>query len=51
MVKNLFANAGDTREARSIPGSGDPLEEGIATYSSIRAWRAHGQRSLVGYSL
>ena len=51
VVKNLFANAGDTREANSIPGSGDPLEEGIATYSSIRAWRAHGQRSLVGYSL
>ena len=29
----------------------DPLEEGMATYSSILAWRIfHGQRSLVGYS-
>ena len=29
----------------------DPLEEGIATYSSILAWRIpQGQRSLVGYS-
>ena len=33
-----------------IPGSGNPLEEGIATHSSILAWRAHGQRSQVGYS-
>ena len=24
---------------RSIPGSGDPLEEGMATHSSILAWR------------
>ena len=29
----------------------DPLEEGMATHSSILAWRIHGQRSLVGYSL
>ena len=30
----------------------DPLEEGMATYSSILAWRIfHGQRSLMGYSL
>ena len=29
----------------------DPLEEGMATYSSILAWReSHGQRSLAGYS-
>ena len=28
----------------------DPLEEGMATHSSILAWRIHGQRSLVGYS-
>ena len=26
----------------------DPLEEGMATHSSILAWRTHGQRSLVG---
>jgi len=36
-----------------VPSLGweDPLEEGIATYSSILAWRIpHGQRSLVSYS-
>ena len=29
----------------------DPLGKGMATHSSILAWRSHGQRSLVGYSL
>ena len=28
----------------------DPLEKERATHSSILAWRAHGQRSLEGYS-
>ena len=28
----------------------DPLEKGMATHSSILAWRIRGQRSLVGYS-
>ena len=28
-----------------------PQEKGIATHSSILAWRIHGQRSLVGYNL
>ena len=28
----------------------DPLENEIATHSSILAWKSHGQRSLVGYS-
>ena len=27
-----------------------PLEKGMATHSSIPAWRPHGQRSLEGYS-
>ena len=36
MVKNLPATAGD---AGSIPGSEDPLEKGMATHSSILAWR------------
>ena len=31
-------------------GQKDLLEEGIATHSSILAWKFHGQRSLVGYS-
>ena len=33
------------------PGWEDPLEKGMATHSSILAWRISGQRSLVGYSL
>ena len=28
----------------------DPLEKGMATPSSILAWRIHVQRSLAGYS-
>ena len=28
----------------------DPLEEGMATHSSILAWSIHVHRSLVGYS-
>ena len=39
MVKNSPANAGDIRDVASIPGSGDPLQEGMATHSSILAWR------------
>ena len=31
-------------------GQEDPLEKGMATHSSILAWRIHGQRRLVGYS-
>ena len=32
-------------------GQEDSLEKGMATHSSILAWRIHGQRSLEGYSL
>ena len=39
MVKNPPANAGDLRDMDSIPGSEDPLKEGMATHSSILAWR------------
>ena len=39
VVKNLPANAGDLRDAGSIPGLEDPLEEGMATHSSILACR------------
>ena len=42
-----YLNAGDQG---LIPGSEDPLEKGMATHSSILAWRFHGQRSLVGPS-
>ena len=39
MVKNLPANTGDIRDMGSIPGSGNPLEKGMAIHSSILAWR------------
>ena len=39
MVKNPSANAKDTRDMVLIPGSGRSLEEAMATYSSILAWR------------
>ena len=31
-------------------GQEDPLEEGMATHSSILARESHGQKSLVGFS-
>ena len=37
VVKNLPASAGDVRNVCWIPGSEDPLEEGMGTYSSILA--------------
>ena len=43
MVKNLPANAGDIRVVGSIPGSGRSLEKGVATPSSVPAWRTPGQ--------
>ena len=39
MLKNLCVNAEDKTDAGSIPGWEDPLEEGMATYSNILAWR------------
>ena len=39
MVKNPPANVGDTVDAGLIPGSEDPLEEGMAAHSSILTWR------------
>ena len=39
MVKHLPANAGDIRNVGSIPGSRRSPEEGMATHSSILAWR------------
>ena len=39
VVENLPVNAEDTGELGSIPGSGKPLEEGMAALSRILAWR------------
>ena len=57
VVKNPPANAGDIRDGVPSLGWVDPLEEGMATHSSILAWRILWteepgglQRSLVGYS-
>ena len=39
-VKNLPANTGDVkRQGFNALGQEDPLEEGMATHSSILAWR------------
>ena len=38
-VKNLPANAGDTRDVVRSLGGEEPLEEGMETHSSILAWR------------
>ena len=39
VVKNPPANVGDVRGAGSVSGWEDPLGEGMATHSSILAWR------------
>ena len=39
MVKNPPANAGDVRDANMIPGLRRFPGRGMATYSSIFAWR------------
>ena len=39
VVKNPPANAGHIRDMSSIPGLGRSLEEDMATYFSILAWR------------
>ena len=39
MIKNPPANAGDQETQVQSLGQEDPLEEGMATHSSILAWR------------
>ena len=39
VVKNLPADAGDVKDMGSVPGREDPLEESVATHSSLLAWR------------
>ena len=38
-INNPSVNAEDIRDAGSILGQEDPLEEGMATHSSSLAWR------------
>ena len=47
MVKNLLAM--QETQVQSLDQE-DPLEEGMATYCSILAWRFPIQRSLTSYS-
>ena len=39
VVKNPPSNAGDIRDVDLTLGREDPLEEGMATHTSILAWR------------
>ena len=39
VVQNPSADAGDIRDAGSVPGSEDPPEEEMATHSGTLAWR------------
>ena len=48
MVRNLHVNVGDVRDVSSVPGSEDGLEEGMATHSSILAWRLLWTEALGG---
>ena len=53
VVKNSPSNAGDIREAGSIPCLGSlfvPLEEEIATHSVFLLGKSHEQRTLAGCS-
>ena len=47
-VKNLPAYAGNVRDVGVIPGSGRSMEEGMATHSSILAWRIPMNRGAWG---
>ena len=46
VIKNSPANAGDAGDAGSVPGRSPGGANG--TYSSILAWKSHGQRILAG---
>ena len=39
MVKNLPTNAGDIRDTGQMLGQNDNMEEGMATHTSVLAWR------------
>ena len=50
MVKNLPANAGDLETQVQSLGWEDPLEEAMATHSSILAWRIPRTEELVRWT-
>ena len=39
VVKNIPANAGDSKDTVRFLGQEDPLDEGMATHSRVLAWR------------
>ena len=51
MVKNPPTSVPGQETRVPSLGLEDPLEEEMATHSSILPGKSHGQRSLVGYSL
>ena len=48
MVKDLPADAGNTGNSGSIPGSGK--SPGEANGNLLQSGKSHGQRSLAGYN-
>ena len=48
VVRNPSASVGDTTDVGSIPGREDPLEEEMAPYSSILAWKYSWTKEAVG---
>ena len=48
LVKNPPANAGDKRDAGSIPGLGRSPEKEMTTHSGILAWRIPWTEEPVG---
>ena len=50
MVKNLPASAGDARDASSVLGLGRSPGEGNGNPLQYSSGKAHGRRSLAGYS-
>ena len=51
MEKSLPAKVGDFRDKIRTLGQEDLLEEGMATHSSILAWKIPWTEKPVGYSL
>ena len=49
-VTNLPVNAGDARDAGSIPGLGRSPGKEMETHSSVLAGKSYGQRNIVVYS-
>ena len=48
MIKNTPANAGDSRDAGSILGQEDPLEQEMTTHFNILAWKIPWTEEPVG---